>query len=89
MNHKELDEYLINKLRINTNFDIVRGIIKNRFIVYYLSSLVDTSLIQLIYQLTNQTGYEGNIQKVNNLKEIENLESLEDTVETEVEAEDL
>ena len=71
MNHKELDEYLINKLRINTNFDIVRGIIKNRFIVYYLSSLVDTSLIQLIYQLTNQTGYEGNIQKVNNLKEIE------------------
>ena len=71
MTNSELDKCLFDKLNIKNNFDIVRGVVKNKFIVYYVSSLVDINLIQHIYQLTDlNDGYIGNIQKINSLDEI-------------------
>lgn len=73
MTHKEIDEYLISSTKANVSFDVVRGVVGNKFIVYYLSSLVDIKLVQLIYQLmeNNQNNiYFGNIQQTNDINEI-------------------
>ncbi len=73
MTHKEIDEYLINSTKSNINFDVVRSEIANKFIVYYLSSLVDIKLIQLIYQSmenAQNNSYFGNIQYENDINKI-------------------
>lgn len=72
MNHKEIDNYLKELTNADHSFDMVRGIVGNNIIVYYVSSLVDLKLIQQIYQLmeNNQRIYFGNSQKCNNLSEI-------------------
>ena len=40
MKNREIDQYLQDKLKIGTNFDIVRGIVNDNYVVYYLSFMV-------------------------------------------------
>lgn len=71
MENIEIDKYLKKKLDIEHNFDIVRGVVKNDYIVYYLSSLVSNNTLQLIYQLMDEKqGYQGNYQKVDSMENI-------------------
>ena len=71
MKNIEIDKYLKKKLDIEHNFDIVRGVVKNDYIVYYLSSLVSNNTLQLIYQLMDEKqGYQGNYQKVDSMEDI-------------------
>ena len=43
MKNREIDQYLQDKLKIETNFDIVRGIVNDNNVVYYLSSLISNN----------------------------------------------
>lgn len=71
MKNREIDQYLQDKLKIGTNFDIVRGIVNDNYVVYYLSSLISNNILQLIYQLINKKeGYIGNSQKYDSIDNV-------------------
>lgn len=71
MKNREIDQYLQDKLKIETNFDIVRGIVNDNNVVYYLSSLISNNTLQLIYQLINKKeGYIGNSQKYDSIDNV-------------------